>query len=62
MSEKKVCEVKNVHFKVVERVSSKGKKYNAIVVCINGVDVSIGFSNVYTENALLRAGVKFEKV
>lgn len=61
MSEKRVAEVKNVHLKVVERVSAKGKKYNAVVATINGADVVLGFSNVYTENALLRAGVKFDK-
>lgn len=61
MSERKLAEVKNVHVKVVERVSGKGKKYNAVVATINGCDVLVGFSNVYTENALMRAGVKFDK-
>ena len=53
--------VKNCHLKVVERMSNKGKKYKAIVVTVNGKDVDIGFSNVYTELALARCGVIVEK-
>lgn len=61
MSERKLCEAKNCHIKVVERVSNKGKKYKAVVATVNGADVMLGFCDVYTENALLRVGVKFDK-
>ena len=56
--EKICCEVKNVHLKVVERTSSKGNAYKAIVAVVNGREVDLGFFNVYSENSLLRAGVK----
>lgn len=55
---KVVKEVKNVTFKIIEDVSPKnGNTYQKIVCTINGVDVNVGFVNVYTENALLKAKV-----
>ena len=58
--ERNVVECKNVHLKVVERTSAKGKKYKVVVAVINGKAVDIGFYNIYTENAFLRAGAKID--
>lgn len=44
---------------VEECVSEKkGTKYKALFATINGVKVRIGFCDVYTENALMKAGIK----
>lgn len=55
-----VAEVKNVHITIEERVSAKtNKSYRVMCAVINGQKVDLGFVNVYSENALLRVGVKF---
>ena len=59
--ERIVCEARNCHLKVVERVSEKGNKYKMVVAVINGKEINIAFHNVYIENALMHAGIKVEK-
>lgn len=59
---KVVAEAKNCHIRVEERVGKKEKVYKMLVANVNGKDVDLCFHNVYVENALLRAGVKFSEV
>ncbi len=42
---------------IVEKTSKEGKPYRVIMLTIKGREVQAGFVNVYTENALLRAGI-----
>lgn len=44
-------------FSIVEKTSKEGKPYKVIILTIKGKEVQAGFVNVYTENALLRAGI-----
>ena len=51
--------VKNVPctLSIVEKTSKEGKPYKVIILTIKGKELQAGFVNVYTENALLRAGI-----
>ena len=43
---------------IVDKTSKKtGNQYKQLVLKIKGQDVEVGIVNIYTENALLRAGV-----
>ena len=44
-------------FSIVEKTSKEGKPYKVIILTIKGKEVQAGFVNVYTENALVRAGI-----
>lgn len=56
---KVVAKIPSTSLTVEECVSeTKGTTYRAVFAIINGVKVCIGFVNIYTENALLKAGVK----
>ena len=44
---------------VEECVSEKkGTKYKALFATVNGIKVRVGFCDVYTEYALMKAGIK----
>ena len=43
---------------IEEKTSRKtGNTYKQLVLTVKGKEVPVGFVNVYTENALLRAGI-----
>lgn len=56
--ENKVIAKFNGNVTVEECVSRKGTPYKAVFIVVNGEKVQIGFVNVYTELAFVRAGVK----
>ena len=60
MNEGKVLCKQNVVMTVEEKVSQKtGKPFKAVFVTLsNGEKINVGFVNVYTENAMLKAGLK----
>lgn len=57
--EKIIAKQDNVTFKVVERVSKKGKPYKVVIAVINGKECRISFLDNAFELALIHAGVKF---
>ena len=42
---------------IEEKTSKNGHPYKQVVLTVKGKPVNVGIVNVYTENALLRAGI-----